>query len=61
MVNKNYRFKNKDQQELELVNGAIEYLKNELMNSNNNRNRYNLAINYSLTIGSIPKKYEINR
>ena len=51
MVNKNYRFKNKDQQELELVNDAIEYLKNELMNSNNNRNRYNLAINYSLTIG----------
>ena len=60
MVNKNYGFKNKDQQEIELVNGAIEYLKNELMNSNNNRNRNNLAINCSLTMGSIPKKYEIN-
>ena len=51
MVNKNYGFKNKDQQEIELVNGAIEYLKNELMNSNNNRNRNNLAINCSATMG----------
>ena len=47
--NKNYGFKNKTEQEIELVNGAIEYLKNEI---NNNRN-----INDNGAYGSIQKKY----
>ena len=31
-INKNYGYKNKTEQEIELVNGAIEYLKNEINN-----------------------------
>ena len=42
-INKNYGYKNKTEQEIELVNGAIEYLKNEIKNG--------------ITNGPIKKKY----
>ena len=54
IVTKNYGFKNKKEQEIELFNGAIEYLQNEL---NNNKNRNNLLKKYEITLGTIQKKY----
>ena len=54
IVTKNYGFKNKNEQEIELVNGAIEYLQNEL---NNNKNRNNLLNNSEISLGTIQRKY----
>ena len=56
IINKNYGFKNKAKQEMELINGAIEYLQN-----NQNKSTKKLLNNNKISLEIIQKKYnEIN-
>ena len=57
IIDKNYGFKNKVKQEMELINGAFEYLRN-----NQNKSKNKLLNNNKLSLEIIQKKYnEINK
>ena len=58
---KNYGFKNKKEQEEELINGAIEYLKNELNYNQNKKNINNILNSTDISLGEIQKNINNNK
>ena len=60
-LNKNYGFKNKKEQEMEIFKGAFEYLKNEFNNKNIKNIKGNHIINSSgISIQALKYKFKMN-